>query len=64
MYIVTFKEERSYDNNKILNINMGYSYWDSFENNSRSNVINSLHNALQKPNCASTDHLEHIIDNG
>ena len=40
---------------------MGYSYWDSFEKNSQSI---SLHNALQKPNCASTNHLEHIIDNG
>ena len=45
----------------LININMGYSYWDSFEKNSQSI---SLHNALQKPNCASTNHLEHIIDNG
>ena len=42
---------------------MGYSYWESFERNSQSNVINSLHIALQKPNCASND-LETVINNG
>ena len=40
---------------------MGYSYWDSFEKNSQSIA---LHNALQKSNCASTNHLEHIINSG
>ena len=42
---------------------MGYSYWESFEKTSQSNVINSLHIALQKPNCASND-LEVFINNG
>ena len=41
---------------------MGYSYWESFESNPQSNVINSLHIDLQKPNCASID-LETVINN-
>lgn len=43
---------------------MGHSYWDSFENNPQLNINHSLHNALQKPNCASMNYVENVIDNG
>lgn len=43
---------------------MGHSYFDSFENNSQSNINHFLHNALQKPNCASMNYAEYVIDNG
>ena len=43
---------------------MGHSYFNSFENNSQSNINHFLHNALQKPNCVSTNYAEYVIDNG
>ena len=48
----------------LIKEEMGHSYWDSFENTSQFNLNQLLHNALQRTNLASMNHLEDVIDNG
>lgn len=43
---------------------MGYTYQDSFKNNSQADFIEFHLNSLQISNYASLDHLENVVNNG